>query len=131
MESLPTQAHRFLLPDSPVMILSLAENTAYPRGGESESWVVMGANCPVLRHKAAGSFRGKRSIEMELLTSGRAAVYNIMGPEEGELLPWDEEVYCSVFSAPAAREERYTLAAGRRPVLHFFSSGKGRNDTLL
>lgn len=68
---------------------------------------------------------------MELLTSGRAAVYNIMGPEERELLPWDEEIYCSVFSTPATREERYTLAAGRRPVLRFCCSGKGRTDTLL
>lgn len=57
-------------------------------------------------------------------------MYNIMRPEERELLPWDKEIYCSVFSPPATREERYTLAAGRRPVLHFCSSGKGRNDTF-
>lgn len=68
---------------------------------------------------------------MELLTLGRAAVYIIMGPEEREVFPWDEEFYCTVFSTPATREERYTLAAGRRPVLHFCSSGEGRNDTLL
>lgn len=85
----------------------------------------------VVKLKAAGSFRGKRSVEVEVLTLGRAAVYNVTGREERELFPWDEEIYCSVFSTPASREERYTLAAGRRPVLHFCSSGEGRNDTLL
>lgn len=132
MKSLPTQAHRFLLPDSPVMTLSHRLGvSAYPHGGESESWVLMGANCPVARHKAAGSSRGKRSIEIELLTLGRAAMYNVMGPEVRELIPWDEEIYCSVFSTPVTGGERYTLAAGGRPVLHFCSSGEGRNDTLL
>lgn len=50
---------------------------------------------------------------MELLTLERAAVYNVTGPEERELFPWDE-IYCSVFSTPATREERYTqqLLAG-------------------
>lgn len=130
-ESLPAQTHRSLLPDSPVMTLSLAESTACPRGGESENWVVMGANCPEVRHKASGSFRGKRSIEMELLTLEKAAVYNVMRPEERELFPWVEEIYCSVFSTPETREERYTLAADSRPVLHFCSCGESRDDAFL
>lgn len=130
MKSLPTQALMSLVPESPVMTMSLAESTACPRGGESESWVVMGANCPAVRHKAVGSFRGKRSIEMELLTLERTAVNNVMGPEERKLFHWDEEIYCCVFRTPATKE-RYTLAAGSRPVLHFSSSGEGRNCTLL
>lgn len=68
---------------------------------------------------------------MELLTLERAAVQNVMGPKERELFPWDEEICCRVFSTAATREERYTLAAGGRPVLRFCSSGEGRIDTLL
>lgn len=61
---------------------------------------------------------------MELLTLEGAALCNVMGPEERELFPWDEEIYYSVFSIPATREGRCTLAAGRRPVLlHFCSKG--------
>lgn len=62
---------------------------------------------------------------MELLTLERAAVCNVVGPEESEQLPWDEEIYYSVFSIPATREGRCTSAAGRRPVLHFCSTGAG------
>lgn len=76
-----------------------------------------------MRRRAAGYFRGQRSFEMELLTLERAAVCNAMGPEERELFPWDEEIYYSVFSISATREGRCTLAAGRRPVLHFCSKG--------
>lgn len=73
--------------------------------------------------RAARYFRGQRRFEMELLTLERAAVCNVMGPEERELFPWDEEIYYSVFSIPATREGRCTLAAGGRPVLHFCSKG--------
>lgn len=76
-----------------------------------------------MRGRAAGYFRGQKSYGMELLTLERAAVCNVMGPEERELFPWDEEIYYSVFSISATREERCTLAAGRRPVLHFSSKG--------
>lgn len=86
-----------------------------------------------MSHRAAGYFRGQRSFEMELLTLERAAVCNVMGPEERELFPWDEEIYYSVFSIPATREGRCTLAAGMRPVLALLlqGSGEGRNDALL
>lgn len=63
---------------------------------------------------------------MELLTLERAAVCNVVGPEESEQLPWDEEIYYSVFSIPATRQGRCTSAAGRRPVLHFCSMGAGK-----
>lgn len=76
-----------------------------------------------MRHRAAGCFRGQRSFEMEPLTLERTAVCNVVGPEERELFPWDEEIYYSVFSIPATREGRCTLAAGRTPVLHFCSKG--------
>lgn len=75
-----------------------------------------------MRRRAAGCWREQRSFEMELLTLERPAVCNVMGPGERELFPWDEEIYYSVFSIPAT-EGRCTLAAGRRPVLHFCSKG--------
>lgn len=67
---------------------------------------------------------------MVLLTLGRAAVCNVMGPEESELFPWDEEIYYSVFSIPATTEGRCTSAAGRRPVRLFCSKGEEKAETV-
>lgn len=60
-----------------------------------------------MRRRAAEYFRGQRSFEIELLTLERAALCNVMGPEERELFPWDKEIYYSVFSIPATREDAH------------------------
>lgn len=82
------------------------------------------------RNRAAGSFRRQSSFEMVLLTLERAAVCNVMGPEESELFPWDKEIYYSVFSIPATIEGRCTSAAGRRPVWLFCSKGAEKAGTV-
>lgn len=81
--------------------------------------------------RTVGYLRGQRSFEMEILTLEKAAVCNVMGPDERELFPWDEEIYYSVFSIPATREGSCTLAARRRPVLHFCSRGAEKAGMML
>lgn len=48
---------------------------------------------------------------MEVLTLGRAAVCIVMGPEERELFPWDEEIYLAPLQ-PERKDTHQQLVGG-------------------